>query len=100
MINWKTLFPKLYLKDKTMKKIIVTSIICCSIFAAYVAGQNQTKEKRIENCCCKHTQQIAEDLHWIREKMEKPFIAPPDIIDPGNPPSIPKKPVQRINIDF
>jgi hypothetical protein len=59
-----------------MKKIIVTTAVCCSIFAAFVTGQNQTKEKHIENCCCKHTQQIAEDLRWIREKMSKPYIHP------------------------
>jgi hypothetical protein len=62
-----------------MKKFIVTTTVCCLIFAAFVAGQNQTKEKRIENCCCKHTQQIAEDLHWIRTSMSKPFV-PPDIL--------------------
>jgi hypothetical protein len=66
-----------------MKKIIVTTVVCCSIFAAFVAGQNQTKEKHIENCCCKHTQQIAEDLHWIRETLSKPYKAPPNVKDPG-----------------
>jgi hypothetical protein len=80
-----------------MKKIIVTTVVCCSIFAAFVAGQNQTKEKHIENCCCKHTQQIAEDLHWIREKMSKPFIPPPDIKLPGNPEPIKKQPAPTFN---
>jgi hypothetical protein len=66
-----------------MKKFIVTTAVCCSIFAAFVAGQSQTKEKHIEPCCCKHMQQIAEDLHWIREQLSKPYKAPPDVIDPG-----------------
>jgi hypothetical protein len=80
-----------------MKKIIVTSVICCSVFAAYVFGQNKTpKQKTIEPCCCKHTQQIAEDLHWIRESMSKPFIPPKltEIKDPGPliDPGVPKLP--------
>jgi hypothetical protein len=67
-----------------MKKIIVTTVICCSVFAAYLYGQNNLpKQKIIEPCCCKHSQQIADDLHWIREKLSKPYKAPPDIIDPG-----------------
>jgi hypothetical protein len=74
-----------------MKKIIVTVVICCSIFAAYVTGQNNTpKQKTIEPCCCKHTQQIAEDLHWIRESMSKPFVPPkislPEFPDPPKDP--------------
>jgi hypothetical protein len=68
-----------------MKKIIVTTAVCCSIFAAFVVGQNQTKEKHIEPCCCKHTQQIAEDIHWLREKLSKPYKAPPDIKLPETP---------------
>jgi hypothetical protein len=63
-----------------MKKIIVTSVICCSVFAAYVFAQNKTpKQKTIEPCCCKHSQQIAEDIHWIREQLSKPYKAPPDV---------------------
>jgi hypothetical protein len=82
------------------KTIIVTAIVCCSIFAAYVAGQSQTKEKHIEPCCCKHTQQIAEDLHWIRNQMSKPYI-PRDIPifeDPGNPPDVPPPKIPEFNI--
>jgi hypothetical protein len=82
-----------------MKKIIVTTAVCCSIFAAFVAGQNQTKEKHIEPCCCKHTQQIAEDLHWIREKMSKPYV-PPEIPLPtkvGNPENLPPIKVTEFN---
>jgi hypothetical protein len=73
-----------------MKKIIVTTAVCCSIFAAFVAGQNQTKEKHIEPCCCKHMQQMADDIHWLRGQLSKPFVPPPDIKgigefkDPGN----------------
>jgi hypothetical protein len=74
-----------------MKKSIIVTSVCCLVFGAFVIGQQNTpKQKTIEPCCCKHTQQIAEDLHWIREKMEKPFIPPPDISgtrgfkDPGN----------------
>jgi hypothetical protein len=67
-----------------MKKIIVTTVICCSVFAAYVAGQQNTpKQKTIEPCCCKHTQQIAEDIHWLREQLSKPFI-PPKTIHSGD----------------
>jgi hypothetical protein len=77
-----------------MKKTIIVTSITCLVFGAFVLGQNQNKEKRIEPCCCKHTQQIADDLHWIRESMSKPFKRPPDIIDPGNPDDIkiPKSP--------
>jgi hypothetical protein len=59
-----------------MKKTVIVTTFGCFVLAAYVLGQNQTKEKRIEPCCCKHTQQIAEDLHWIRESMSKPFVPP------------------------
>jgi hypothetical protein len=86
-----------------MKKIIVTTVVCSLVLAGYIVGQNQNKEKRIENCCCKHTQQIAEDLHWIRESMSKPFIPPPgftnpgDFTDPGNPDNLPPIKVQKFN---
>jgi hypothetical protein len=83
-----------------MKKIIVTTAVCCSLFAAYVAGQNQTKQKIIEPCCCKHTQQIAEDLHWIREQFSKPYKPPEiplfEITD--NPPDAKPLKVQKMNI--
>jgi hypothetical protein len=71
-----------------MKKTIIVTVVCSLVFAGYIVGQNQTKEKRIENCCCKHTQQIADDLHWIREQMSKPYTPPeiPLFEDPGNPP--------------
>jgi hypothetical protein len=83
-----------------MKKIIVTTVVCCSIFAAYLAGQNQTKEKRIENCCCKHTQQIADDLHWIREQMSKPYTPPeiPLFKDPGSLTPIKKQPAPTFDM--
>jgi hypothetical protein len=75
-----------------MKKIIVTTAVCCSIFAAFVAGQNNTKEKHIENCCCKHMQQIAEDLHWIRESMSKPYVHPEiPLFEHPDPPKDPGK---------
>jgi hypothetical protein len=79
--------------EKTMKKIIVTAIICCSVFAVYVAGQNNPpKQKFIESCCCKHTQQIAEDLHWIRESMSKPYKSPDvPIFEFPDPPQDPGK---------
>jgi hypothetical protein len=81
-----------------MKKIIITAVVCCSVLAAYVAGQNQTKEKHIEPCCCKHTQQIAEDLHWIREKMSKPFVPPPNFTNPGLPPDVPPPKVPKFDM--
>jgi hypothetical protein len=59
-----------------MKKTVIVTSIACLVFGAFVLGQNQTKEKRIEPCCCKHTQQIADDLHWIRESMSKPYVPP------------------------
>jgi hypothetical protein len=67
-----------------MKKTIIVTTVCCLVFGAFVLGQQNTKkEKHIEPCCCKHTQQIAEDLHWFREQMEKPFISPGGFKDPG-----------------
>jgi hypothetical protein len=80
-----------------MKKTIIVTIVCSLVLAGYLIGQNQNKEKRIENCCCKHIQQIAEDLHWIRTSMSKPFIPPPDIVDPGNPDNLPPIKVQKFN---
>jgi hypothetical protein len=76
-----------------MKKIIVTTVIGCSVFAAYVAGQNNTpKQKTIEPCCCKHTQQIAEDLHWIRESMSKDIVFPEiPLFEHPDPPKDPGK---------
>jgi hypothetical protein len=82
------------MENNTMKKTIIVTAVCFLVFAGYIAGQSQTKEKHIEPCCCKHTQQIAEDLHWIREKMSKPFIPPPDIIfdEPLQPITLPPAP--------
>jgi hypothetical protein len=59
-----------------MKNSIAPAVVCCFIFAAYVLGQ--ANQKPVEPCCCKHLQQIADDLHWIRESMSKPFIPPPN----------------------
>jgi hypothetical protein len=77
-------FQTLFSQENTMKKTIIVTAICFLVFAGYIVGQNQTKEKHIENCCCKHTQQIAEDLHWIRTSMSKPFIPPPGFTNPGD----------------
>jgi hypothetical protein len=76
-----------------MKKIIVTTAVCCSIFVAFVTGQNNApKQKIIEPCCCKHTQQIAEDLHWIRESMSKPYVHPEiPLFEHPDPPKDPGK---------
>jgi hypothetical protein len=84
-----------------MKKTIIVTAVCSLVFAGYLVGQNQTKEKRIENCCCKHTQQIAEDLHWIRESMSKPFIPPPNINFDEPPPqkNLPPVPIFDMKIN-
>ena len=83
-----------------MKKTIIVTSVCFLVFAGYIAGQSQTKEKHIEPCCCKHTQQIAEDLHWIRKKMEKPFIPPPDFTNPGLPENVKTEPVPKFNFEL
>jgi hypothetical protein len=86
------------MENNTMKKTIIVTTVCFLILAGYIAGQSQTKERHIEPCCCKHTQQIADDLHWIRKKMEKPFVPPPDVIMPGNPPHSEPIPVPKFNL--
>jgi hypothetical protein len=83
-----------------MKKSIIVTAVCCLVFGAFVIGQQNTpKQKTIEPCCCKHTQQIAEDLHWIREQLSKPYMPPelPQIIDPGNPKNPPQLKVPEFN---
>jgi hypothetical protein len=80
-----------------MKNSIVPTVVCCLIFAAYVAGQSN--QKPVEPCCCKHQQQIAEDLHWIRESMSKPFVPPPDIKGIGDLPAIEKLEPAKFNFN-
>ncbi len=99
-----------------MKKIVPMIVLILIAVTAYAYGQ--VNRKPLKNCCCEHTQQIAEDLRWIRQTMSKPYKAPPDIKgigefkDPGkvkvpemkNPkipdlpkgPGLPKVPAGRI----
>jgi len=68
-----------------MKQFAFSTTVILIVFAAYSYGQANQKPPA-KNCCCEHTQQIAEDLHWIREQLSKPFVGGEHVTpnDPGD----------------
>lgn len=76
-------------------QITVTTLCLALVLTAYTLGQSQ-RTKEPECSCCPHTKQIAEDLHWIREKMSKPYVPPPDIGMGQAPQSIEFGPVENV----
>jgi hypothetical protein len=53
-----------------MKNIIFTTLIILTLFTALSFGQARNTNKP-QKCCCEHTQQIAEDLHFFRNEYSK-----------------------------
>ena len=84
-----------------MKEFCKNAVVIVLLFAAYAFGQNN-QQKPVKHCCCEHTQQIADDLHWIRNQLSKPFIPPPDIIfnNPGLPINAIVDELKKLNQQF
>lgn len=57
-----------------MKNVLMPTLVLVVALSAWSLGQAR---RPVEPCCCKHMQQLADDVHWMREKMSKPFVAPP-----------------------
>ncbi len=68
------------MKKIDAKKFLIAALLIVGLYAAYATGQSR---KPVENCCCKHNQQMAEDIHRIAEFMLKPsnakVVIPPEI---------------------
>lgn len=60
-----------------MKNTIVPTLVIIALYASFSLGQ--ANQKHVKHCCCEHTQQMADDLRWIREKMSKPYKVPPNV---------------------
>ncbi len=76
-----------------MKNALMPTLVLVVALSAWSLGQAR---RPVEPCCCKHMQQLADDVHWMREKMSKPYV-PPKIPDIG--PGRDFKPIEPIELD-
>ncbi len=86
-------------KTQKLLYVILSLFSLTTVFTA-IAATNQRPNQ--PDCCCPHIRQIADDLHHLRTKMDKPYkghgveeMKFGDVEKAKPTPPLPKKPSSR-----